>query len=187
MLQLFNRKKKWNLEEGHIVVSAFDSGGVTYYRLKDTFNSFCFRAMSALDIYDNWQLKKTPEQDIADWKQVLDICNTQPIMLTEIVKLAMLNLENRELILPPEEIIWNMASVMYFDENESPYKYDESYGKEKIKRWKVDKSVDFFLSKQLIGSIIPLPDFSKIDLKNYLQTAEKIRETHNKNRQRYTS
>lgn len=179
MLKILQRKNKWpGLEEGHIIQRVFDSGGTTYYQMKDSFNTFCFRAMSALDIYDNWGLRKTREQDKADWKKVLDTCNNQPIVLTDIIRLAINNIENSELALPPVEIIWNMAAVMYFDENESPYKYDEQYGKEKIARWKKDKKVDFFLSKQLIGSLIPLPDFSNIDLENYLKVSQLIRDKH---------
>lgn len=176
VLKLFQRKNKFNLEDGHVITPVFVSGGVQYYKLQDVFNTYCKRALEALDIYENWGLNKTKEQDRADWEKVLQICNTQPIVITDIIKLAILNIENSELVLPPEEIIWKMASVMYFDENESPYHYDEEYCKKKIEKWKQDKKLDFFLSKHLIGSLIPLPDLSQSALESYLEVAQKIRE-----------
>ena len=87
-------------------------------------------------------MKKTAEEDRKYWQEVLDTCNKQPIELTRIIRIAMDNIEKHDLLLPPDEIIWQMAAVMYFDKHESPYKYDEAYGKAKIERWRSIPEVD---------------------------------------------
>jgi len=174
--KLFNFKSKpFKVEEGHVITPAFKSGGVQYYRMTDIFNTYAFRALDALAVYEQWQMRCTPEYLVAH-KEAMKKLLSDPhkIDITSIVKLYN-NLEERlAFAIPTEDIIWNFAAVVYFDENENPYKYDPEYGKQKIARWKKDKkAVDFFFI-QPIKELIPSPELSGEGLDTYLKMANKI-------------
>ena len=55
------RKTVWQLEEGHVIEPAFISNGVQYYRLKDYFNTFSSRGLTALQVYEEWNMRLTKE------------------------------------------------------------------------------------------------------------------------------
>jgi hypothetical protein len=58
-----NQPKPWPhpVEEGHVIVPAFESGGVQYYQLHDLFNSFAGRALDAEDVYNRWSRRCSDE------------------------------------------------------------------------------------------------------------------------------
>jgi hypothetical protein len=98
----------------------------------------------------------------------------------DITSIAVLNKNLKErldlMVLP--EFIYKLASVMFFDKEESPYRYDFTYAEKKIKAWKEDgANLDFFL-KTPIGTMIPylkpLENASPISL----NVAEMVAKTH---------
>lgn len=170
--------RTWKLEEGHTVSPAFVSDGVQYYMMKDSFNSFCGRALSGLSVYEQWEMRCSREF-LVDWHNALDkLLNSNPIQLQEIIKLKLLMGERMAFALPTEEIVYQFASVLFFDESESPYAYDPEYGKQKIERWKKSHDIaDFFLTVP-IKTFIPLPNLSEQDLKTYYKVVGLIDEKH---------
>ncbi len=54
-------KTVWQLEEGHVIEPAFISNGVQYYRLKDYFNTFSSRGLTALQVYEEWNMRLQKE------------------------------------------------------------------------------------------------------------------------------
>lgn len=172
------KKKIWNLQEGHVVVPAFVSGGVQYYKLNDLFNTFCLRALEALDLYDQIGMRTDREYLIAHTKKTDEILSGKSINIGDFAQMNNNLKERLNFIIPPQELIYRLAAVAYFDESESPYKYDEKYGREKIERWKkADDIEDFFLSRH-IRDLLPFPDISEDILKNSLRIQQKIDEIH---------
>lgn len=171
LLQLFKKKEKdWKLEDGHRVDKAFVSGGVQYYYIKDVFNTFSHRALSALDVYERWNMKCNREY-LKLFTTTIDKLLSDPktINVGEIY-LANKNLKERlEWALPTEDVIWEFASVAYFDDSESPYKYDPDYAKVKIARWKQENDIAAFFFSMPIKDLIPSPDISQEDLTTYFQ------------------
>ncbi len=168
----------WKLEEGHSVSPAFVSDGVQYYMMNDSFNSFCGRALSGLNVYEQWEMRCTKEF-LTDWHNALHkVLSSNPIKLEEVIKLKLILGERLAFSLPTEEIVYQFASVLFFDESESPYSYDPEYGKIKIERWKKSHDIaDFFLTVP-IKTFIPLPNLSEQDLNTYLKVVGLIDEKH---------
>lgn len=171
--------KDWKLEDGHRVEKAFVSGGVQYYYIKDVFNTFSHRALSALDVYERWNMK-CDKAYLDLFTATIDklLSDPQKINVGEIY-IANKNLKERlQWALPTESIIWEFASVAFFDDTESPYVYDPDYAKTKIERWKVDHSIESFFFAMPIRDLIPLPDISKDDLKSFYQILSKLDSSH---------
>lgn len=173
--------KEWQLDTDHTVTPSVYADGVQYYQLQDLMNGYCRRTLSALDIFEKWNMRCSREHLIEFVGKCESIFKKQSIGLNEIIEFRQVinDLKERLLLpIPSSELIYELASVAFFDENENPYSYDEQYNKKKIEKWKQSKSIeDFFLSMPF-KNIVSLPDLSNIDLKDYFQTLEKIDQIH---------
>lgn len=175
---LFKRKnpKVWKLEEGHVVIPAFKDRGVQYYEIKDIFNTFSNRGMMALQVYEEWDMRLKRE-DLMDFILAFEkVLNTpKELNVMNLVKIVTMLKERVTFPIATADIYYKMASVRYFDENESPYAYDPEYNKKKIARWQEAGSEvdDFFITQQL-QDMLPLPKLSKEDLPGYLATIQKL-------------
>lgn len=167
----------FKVEEGHVIKEAFKGkDGTQYYYIKDVFNTFASRALDALAIYEQWSMRCSSEY-LKEHAKAVEIA-TNKGRLTDVARLNGNLIERLNFALPTEELIYQFAAVVYFDENESPYRYDPEYGKEKIARWKSDYTIEDFFFKIPIKELIPFPKLSKQDLKTYLKVVEKINTTH---------
>jgi hypothetical protein len=70
-----------------------------------------------------------------------------------------------------------LASVVYFDSSESPYKYDYKYGIEKIRRFK-KADVDAFFLRIPIKNYLPFKDISADDLRTYIAVGNQVNLVH---------
>jgi len=179
-MKLFSKKAKdWKLEDGHRVDKAFVSGGVQYYYIKDTFDTFAHRALDALDVYEKWNMRCSREYlELMYNANKAIYSNPKTIDITEAIIINNHLGERLQWALPTEDIIWNFAAVVFFDETESPYKYNHEYGKEKIKRWKENNDIADFFFLAPISQLVPCPDFSKEDLRGYLKTIQELSNRH---------
>lgn len=164
----------WVVDEGHVIIPAFESGGVQYYMMKDIFNSFAGRALDAMAIYEKWSMRTTPEF-MGGWLQALEnTINANPIKITEVAEMINVMRERINFAIPTESIIWELASVAFFDRNESPYRYDPEYAKDKIAHWKEDIGLPAFFFKTPLRDMVSLPDLSEDGFKNYLKATEAV-------------
>lgn len=175
-----SKAKKWPhpIPEGHVIVPAFESQGVQYYMLKDIFNSFAGRALDAEDIYNKWQ-RRCSDAFLRAWLMALEKEINQPqIKILEIAKLIQGMKERLDFAIGTTELTWELASVAFFDENESPYRYDASYAREKIERWKKDMSLPAFFFATPLRDLVSLPDMSDSGLADYLKVVEAVNGIH---------
>lgn len=164
----------WVVDEGHVISPAFISGGVQYYMMKDIFNSFSGRALDAMAVYEKFQMRSTPEF-MRMWLDALEnTLNANPIKITEVATMINVMRERVNFALPTESIIWELAAVAFFDRNESPYRYDPEYAKEKIERWKEDHTLPDFFFATPFRDLVSLPDLSDSGLSNYLKMVEAV-------------
>lgn len=164
----------WVVDEGHVIVPAFISDGVQYYMMKDIFNSFAGRALDAMAIYEKWSLRSTPDF-MKGWLTALEnTVNANPIKITDIAELIKVMKERLDFALPTEGLIWELAAVAFFDKNESPYRYDPEYAKEKIGRWKKDIGLPDFFFRCPLRDIVSLPDLSEDGFKAYLTAIQAV-------------
>lgn len=168
-------KTVWQLDEGHVIEPAFVSNGVQYYRIKDYFNTFSSRGLTALQVYEEWNMRLQKEHLKMFIDRFDEIVNDpKQIKVSELWKIVAMLKERLDFVVPTTDLIYKFASVAFFDKNESPYSYDPEYAKEKIKRWKEAGDVnDFFIVMQL-KDILPLPTLSEQDLAICLSVVDQV-------------
>lgn len=170
-------RKSNPFKDDKAVTPAFKSGGVQYYTVKDVFDTYAFRGLDALDVYEQWGMRCSHEYLKAHTEAVKNIAQKKSLTTSDVMEVFQLNhnlSERLSLAVPTADLIYKFASVVYFDETESPYKYDPEYGKVKIERWKKDMKVDVFFSLKHIKELLPSPKLSEQDLTTYSKVANKI-------------
>jgi len=171
-----NRKDqpKFDVDEKHKIISAFSHRGKQYYQFEDIHNMMTGRAFTCIDYYNELSMRCTREY-------LTEHCETMTKMINEgkLVNIAQLNIQLEErltMILDPD-IVYKIASVVYFDDSEQPYTYDYKYNQKKIADWKSDGVDGFFLQLPL-DNLIPHLRLSEVDLQAYLKVANKINKQH---------
>lgn len=175
--KIFKRKPSFEVKLDHKIVEAFVSNGVQYYQFADPFNLCSGRAYAANNFYTELEQKCSREVLIAHCQAMDNILNNpKQIILQDIVRLNHLLKERLELIIP-EDSIFKLASVVYFDKNEKPYDYDQKYNYEKIKRWKKEGLSSFFLSKEL-KELTPFSNIAQTDFETLTTIGRQITDQH---------
>mgnify|MGYP006266721571 CR=1 FL=1 len=167
-------KVPWQVEEGHSIIPAFESNGIQYYMMKDIFNSFSGRALDAMSVYEKFNMRMTPDF-MRTWLDAMEnTINANPIRITDVATLINTMRERLNFAIPTESIIWELAAVAFFDETESPYRYDPEYAREKIHRWMMDKDLPAFFFATPLKDMVNFPDLSEKGLENYLKMVEAV-------------
>ncbi|MDR1594642.1 MAG: hypothetical protein LBS43_09215 [Prevotellaceae bacterium] len=171
-----NRRKPKGLfpASRHIIDYAFTVAGVDYYRHDDIFNLPFERGFMALAAYEECRMGVNREYLDAHTTKVRELLTAPKVNIFEIHKLNE-QLKERMLFVADADLLYKLASVVFFDKNENPSLYEIDYNKKKIEFWKRHKGVaDFFLQKPL-KELIPFLSISETDLRASLEVSEKIR------------
>lgn len=157
----------------YTIVPAFALDGIQYYEVVGLFNIPYQRGLSAADIFEEVNMRVTREylQLHTDAIKTF-LSDAKSINVLEISKLIN-ELDQRVSWIVSPETLYKLASVVYFDENESPLEYNYEYAIEKIKKWKKHKLSDFFLQKP-IGKYIPHTELQGDALLSYMETAMQV-------------
>ena len=159
MIKLFNRKPKWNKEHRHIIVPAFKWKGVQYYQLDDYMNIPCKRALEAIRIYEEFNNRASRSFMLAKCDEIDSALNSG--LLTEAARINRDIKDRLNMVYSPDLVI-NLASIIYFDDNEDPLTYEVDYNKRKVSAWR-EGGLDPFFSQLPLSELMPSLDFSKID------------------------
>lgn len=146
---------------------AFEIDGVNNWQFVDPMNTPNQRAIGAITAYEELRMRTTYEHlekenefmlerfkllktalDGNKGKISLSQAFEQISKMEEVVRFRM---ERMSMQVPlMEDHIYKLASVVFFTEEENPYKYDMEYNKKKIEKWKkAGTSYDFFLRQPL--------------------------------------
>ena len=161
----------------------FTVGGVDYYELENIFNLPYQRALEAITIYEENRMKITYEYLKAHTKAVDNIFALQKFGMKEFNRLNQLNEQMKERLnfIVDTDLVYKLASVVYFTKDENPYTYDGKVALEKIKNWKSTVSVnDFFLSKPIIN-LLPYLQDCDMNFQVYSAVTEKANVKHLEN------
>lgn len=155
---------------GQIDTAFMSKHGVQYYRFAKEINMPYGRYQMVQTYFLEHELKlsfKLFKQYIQSIKDFVNVGKLDKVMET------ILKMEARaELAFSPEQA-YNLASIVYFDETEDLYKYDLTYNKKKIARWREDGDLGFFYTEPL-SELLGLKNFSEQDLAVYIKEAEQI-------------
>lgn len=166
------------LDKRYRVVEAFRWKGVSYFMFDNAFEIPTGRAMAALTIYEEVKMRCTHDYLKLHVQAVEKILSDPKRINVNTIALLHNNLKERMELAPFPEHIYKLASVVFFDGNESPYNYDQLYNNKKIQKWKASGGMlDFFLKTQL-KELLPFSMLSGMNASTYFQVSEMIDELH---------
>lgn len=173
------RKPKFRVfANQEMAVEAFRHDGTVYYHFTDSFKIPTGRALCALAIYSELQMRCTREYLEKHIKATELVLSDPKKISIQTIAVMNQNLKERLNLVPFPDHIYKLASVTFFDETESPYSYDFEYNKKKIDRWKKDpEMLDFFLRQQF-SDLIPFSNTSKQNAGMYFQVSGEIDKMH---------
>lgn len=177
--KLFRKRFRSRLIDGRYkLVEAFQLGGTTYYMFDQTAEVPTGRMLAALAIYTEMEMKVDKEYlDLHTRAMEKLLSDPKKINVMYIAQLN-LNLKERLELMPLPDFIYKLASVIFFDNTESPYSYSFEYNKKKIEQWKKSGDIlDFFLSR-LSSELIPSLKPATGNTKMFFQVAEQVAGIH---------
>lgn len=156
---------------------AFTSGGTKYYRYEDIQNLPFERGLAALSIYNEVEMRCDRKFLKKYTDVVADLLREKTI---DIYKLNALNemLQQRLSLTCDVDLMYKLASVVFFDKKENPLVYEQSYAEKKIEKWKKDMSVNAFFLQMPLKELIPFSTSAEIDLDTYSKLNEEINALH---------
>lgn len=167
------KDKKREQKEKYRIEYAFTSGGRKYYRFADIANLPYERGLMAADVYNELEMRCDRDFLIKFVDTMEDLLHQQRIDIFTINKLNEI-LKHRLQMTTHVDLLYKLASVVYFDKTENPYVYEPAYAEKKIAKWRKDKGVqDFFMQKPLL-ELIPSLENVNTDLDTYSAMQKEI-------------
>lgn len=179
MFKLFKRKPKFYvLDKQYAVTEAFKYKGKSYYMFDNSFKIPSARAMSALVFYEELRMRCSEDYLRKHVRAMETILSDPKKISIHTIALLNNNLKERLNLAPFPEHIYKLASVVFFDDSESPYSYDMAYNRKKIELWKQDpEMLDFFLSRE-IQELMPYMNLPEKNAGTYFQVSEEVNKMH---------
>lgn len=172
-------KTRFNLKDSdYEVIEAFASEGETYWMFANEQKVPVERAMAALDIYAEVEQKLDKEYLETLFASVIESCRKGDLVeVASMIKFA----EQRMKHITNIDLMYKLASVLYFDKNENIYSYDYEYNEKKILRWKKAEDIESFFLKMPINDLLPSFSGSSLNLATYtkVQRSELISQLRN--------
>jgi len=169
--------KKVFPNQQHIIEHAFTVAGIDYYRFSDVFNLPYERGLMALAVYEETRMRCSREYLEKHVEVVRDLLHAKKI---DIFKLNQLNeqMTERLRLHLDTDLLYKLASIVFFDKNENPVIYEPEYCSKKIDFWRKHKGVaDFFLSKPL-QELMPFLKSVDFDLNSYSELVKDLNGIH---------
>lgn len=181
MKRIFKKPfRSYLLENKYRVIPAFESGGIKYYMFSDQTEVPTGRQFAALMVYNEMEMRCDREYLELHCKAMDKLLSDPKKIQIGYIAQINVNLKERLGLMVTPDFIYKLASIVFFDETESPYRYDEKHNELKIKRWKKEgATLDFFLKTPLVSLIPSLQSQEKVS-PIYLGIAEAVAETHHK-------
>lgn len=174
---LQRKPKSFVLDQKYKVIPAFELDGTTYYMFDDSFQVPTGRAFTALTYYQELEMR-CDKAYLEKHTRAMEILLSDPKKINiQAIAVINKNLRERSNLAPFPDHIFKLASVIFFDETESPYAYDFKYNQQKIEKWKKAHGLDFFL-KIPIRELIPSLNLPDRNLETYFRVTEQIDQMH---------
>lgn len=128
---------------------AFNASNGRNWKFLDEKNIPAGRAMHALDIYGKLEEKADKSYHKLAYQSIIDQANKGNLVKAANIAQNALDRVNH---ITNADLLYELASVLYFDEHENPYEYSYEYAEKKIALWRKDGLESFF-------SRTPLKDY----------------------------
>lgn len=180
-LKLFHRKQtSFPVSPRHKIKEAFTCDGIIFDQFDDIFNIPCYRGLTALAYYEEIRMRCTREYLLTHVARVKEILNSKSIKLMDLMILERQLEERLNLIIEPD-LVYKLASIVYFRRGDNPSIYEAKAAQENIALWKKHMDMNaFFLSQPLI-ELIPYLKECEIDFQAYSLAVQLINQRHLEN------
>jgi|ERR1043165_2058455 hypothetical protein len=176
----FNSKrlKSYLIGDKYKIILAFEHGGKKYFQFENAFDMSTGRGLQALTIYEEFSMRCDRAYLEKHVKAVEILLNDPKSVKIGVLAEIHANLRDRLKLAPYPDHIYKLASVMFFDESESPYAYDGAYNQKKIAAWRADPDMLPFLVQVPLKELMPFTDTASENLKTYFKVAEQVNGMH---------
>lgn len=174
------RFRSYLLENKYRIDPAFSLAGVDYYQFTNQEEVPTGRQFAALMVYNEMDMRCDREY-LELHTRAMDKLLSDPKKIS-IGYIAQINanLKDRLSLMVIPDFIYKLASVVFFDNTESPYKYDLDYNQKKIAKWKeAPGTLDFFLQTPL-KDLVPFLKAQADVSSTFSLLAEQVAETHHR-------
>ena len=160
----------------HIIKPAFTCGGIEYFEFDTTANLPFKRGLKFLSIFNEIDMRCDRTYLIKHTAAIEQLLTGKKIGLDEIIKIRQLNSQMKERLqwIYHEDLIYKLASVVFFDANENPDDWEWKYAAEKIERWKKAEDVSTFFLHEPIQRLIPFLKDSEVNFQDYSEMQKKL-------------
>lgn len=160
----------------------FTAAGIDYFRFVDPFNLPPVRGLKAVTFYEEARMRCSIEY-LQRHTEAMDKILTDPAKI-DIFKVKQLNDQLKERIMwkmPEVELMYKLASVVYFDKTEHPANYDFAYNERKIAGWKQEGSAFDFFTQEPLRILMPFMGEQTGNLQKYSEMLQEVNEIHSAN------
>ncbi len=161
----------------HVIKPAFTSGGIQYFEFDTLANLPWRRGLKFLSVYNELDMRCDRFYLTKHVEAVENILTGgKRVGFDELVKINQLNqqLKERLQMVYHEDLVYKVASVVFFDANENPDDWEWKYAMEKIERWKKDGTVNDFFLHEPIQRLMPFLNVSDMSLQQYSELQKEI-------------
>lgn len=177
----FLYKTRWRLKPNtdHEVQVAFISGGVEYFMFVNEQKIPYERAMAAMDIWVEFEERTDKKYHKSAYESIIEYCKQgNLIQAANVAEFAIQRMDN----ISNADLMYKLASVLYFDANENCYSYDYEYNEKKINKWRAEKDIEGFFLKTPLADLLPSLPTSVMSFLEYTQAQRKELMYHLKDR-----
>ena len=169
--------RKRQQKEKYRIEYAFTSGGTKYYQFADITNLPYERGLQAMYIYNQVEMRCSRDFLTRYTDAVHQVLHGKDI---DIYALNQMNeILKQRLSMPCDmELLYQLASVAFFDKTENPAIYEGAYAEKKIAKWRKDKEVAAFFSQKPLTELMPFLRNVGGDLSTYSKLNEELNKTH---------
>lgn len=161
------QKEKYRIEY------AFTCGGTKYYRFADITNLPYERGLMAIYAFNEYEMRCDREFLVKYAAKIDEVLHKQSIDIFTINK-ANEVLKQRLQMPTNVDLLYKLASVVFFDKTENPAVYEPEYAEKKIAKWRKDKGVTAFFSQQPLRELIPPLENADTDLDTFSQIQKEL-------------
>jgi hypothetical protein len=140
----------------HVTKYAFTVGGIDYKEFDALANLPYKRAMKFFSVYDELSMKCDAYYLDAHVKAVEKLLSGK-VGLKEMSSILQLNNQLKERLtwVHSEDLVYKLASVVFFDNSENPDDWEWGYAAKKIEHWKKHESALAFFLHEPITRLLP--------------------------------
>jgi hypothetical protein len=160
------------------VILAFEHNGKKYYQFETAFDMSTGRGLQAMTIYEEFSMRVDKAYLEKHIKAIETLLNDPKNIKVGEIAIIHRNLKDRTKLAPYPDHIYKLASVLFFDETESPWSYDMAYNAKKIAEWRRDPEMLPFLVTVPLKDLMPFSNIPKENLNTYFKVAEEVSRYH---------